>query len=99
MFITRLIHRLSESICVFKLTIQWKKVAGKLPNNVLVCISLLIKIKNSFIVLLFGRFYSYISSIREYKIISCAGFVKLFLRWFVTTVQYYINKLPQNKTI
>lgn len=59
-------------------------MASKLPNNVLVCILLLIKIKNSFIVLLFGCVYSYLSSIREYKIISCAGFVDLFLRWFVT---------------
>lgn len=95
MFITRLVLKLS-SICVFKLTTQWKKVASKLPNNVLVCILLLIKINNSFIVLLFGRVYSYLSSIREYKTISCAGFVKLFLRWFVTIM---VNKLPQDKTI
>lgn len=95
MFITRLVLKLSLSIFVFKLTTQWTKVASKLPNNVLVCILLLIKINNSFMVLLFGRVYSYLSFIRKYKIINCAGFVKFFLRSFVTIRLINSHKIKQ----
>lgn len=70
-------------------------MASKLSNNVFVCILLLIQIKNSFIVLLFGLVYSYLSSIREYKLISCAGFVDLFLRWFVTIRLINSHKIKQ----